>query len=128
MIQGFNHYNLRVPALLLEPLKDFYCDVVGLTIGQRPPLRSHGYWLYAGGKALLHLSQAAPEEGRNPQAVNTFDHAAFSCTELVAMEQKLIALGVEFRKVIIPVSGTMQLFLRDPAGNGVELNFENADI
>lgn len=122
MIRGFSHYNLRSSRPLLEELKAFYCDVVGLTVGVRP-LRSYGYWLYAGGEALLHLSEALPEESRNPDAVNTFDHAAFKCTGLDETERRLSALGIPFRRSVVPQTGQVQLFLKDPAGNGIELNF-----
>lgn len=53
---GLDHYNLRAPRPLLDTLRDFYIDVVGLRLGARPPFRSHGYWLYAGAQAVLHLS------------------------------------------------------------------------
>ena len=33
----------------LERTKNFYCDVLGLEIGDRPPLDFPGYWLYSGG-------------------------------------------------------------------------------
>ena len=45
---GLNHYNLRANRELLDALRDFYCTVVGLTVGERPPFSSFGYWLYAG--------------------------------------------------------------------------------
>jgi len=123
MIQGFSHYNLRAPRPLLEELRNFYCDVIGLTTGARPPLRSYGYWLYGGGEALLHLSEALPAESRNPDAVNTFDHVAFRCTGLEETERELVALGIPFRRSVVPQSRQVQLFLKDPAGNGIELNF-----
>ena len=37
---AFAHYNLRAPRKLLDELRDFYCDVVGLRVGERPPFRS----------------------------------------------------------------------------------------
>ena len=33
---------------MLDELRDFYRDVVGLTVGDRPPFRRFGYWLYSG--------------------------------------------------------------------------------
>ena len=33
MIQGFAHYNLRAPRPLLEELRKFYTEVVGLSVG-----------------------------------------------------------------------------------------------
>ena len=61
---GFSHYNLRAPRALLDELREFYCDVVGLELGARPPFRSFGYWLYAGGHPVLHLSEAGRRLGR----------------------------------------------------------------
>jgi catechol 2,3-dioxygenase-like lactoylglutathione lyase family enzyme len=37
----------------LERTKDFYCDVLGLENGDRPPLDFPGYWLYSGGSATV---------------------------------------------------------------------------
>lgn len=121
---GFSHYNLRAPRALLDELRDFYCDVVGLEAGHRPPFRSFGYWLYAGGHAVLHLSEAGPEERRTAQPTGTFDHAAFRCTGREQYEQKLKRRGIDYRLAQVPATRQVQLFLRDPAGNGVELNFE----
>jgi catechol-2,3-dioxygenase len=127
MIQGFSHYNIRAPRPLLEELRAFYTDVVGLTLGERPPFRSFGYWLYAGGTDVLHLSEAAPDEHRIMNAAGTFDHAAFKCAGRAEMERKLQSHGVQYRVAQVPATGQVQLFFKDPAGNGIELNFAEAD-
>ena len=44
---SLNHYTIL--ARDLEATKNFYTDVVGLTVGDRPPLAFPGYWLYCGG-------------------------------------------------------------------------------
>lgn len=120
---GFSHYNLRAPRDLLESLRAFYCDVVGLAVGPRPPFPTFGYWLYAGGQAVLHLSETRAGEQRAVGVDTTFDHAAFECTERPAVERRLVEKGIEFRGAAVPGTARVQLFLRDPAGNGVELNF-----
>lgn len=124
-VQGFSHYNLRAPRPLLDELRDFYVGVVGLEAGPRPPLRSFGYWLYAGGEAVLHLSEAAPEESRRATGDTTFDHAAFRCTDRLGCERRLTAHGIAFERSEVPQTGQRQLFFTDPAGNGVELNFDD---
>jgi catechol-2,3-dioxygenase len=126
-IIGFSHYNLRAPRALLDELRDFYCEVVGLTVGHRPPFRSFGYWLYAGEHAVLHLSEAAPDENRPAQPAGTFDHAAFRCTDRAAYEGKLASRGIKYRVAVVPATQQLQIFLTDPAGNGVELNFANQE-
>ncbi len=47
-VRGFDHYNLRADRAVLDELRDFYRDVVGLAVGDRPPFRRFGYWLYSG--------------------------------------------------------------------------------
>ena len=120
---GFNHYNLRASRPMMEQLKVFYRDVVGLQIGERPQLTSFGYWLYAGSKDVLHLSEAEPEEKRKENVATTFDHVAFTATDYDATIVCLEKLGVKFKAREIADAGQKQIFFRDPAGNGIELNF-----
>ena len=127
-VLGFAHYNLRASRALLDELRDFYCDVVGLAVGQRPPFQSFGYWLYAGECDVLHLVETAPGEVRMLGNTTTFDHAAFRCTDRGAFEQKLRQHGVPFEIAHVPATDQVQLFLKDPAGNGVELNFADEKL
>lgn len=126
-IVGFSHYNLRAPRGLLEELRDFYRDVVGLAVGPRPPFRSFGYWLYAGGSDILHLTETSPGESRSTQAVTTFDHVAFQCVDRSVVERRLAACRCAYETSHVPQTGQVQLFFSDPAGNGVELNFASVD-
>jgi len=120
---GLNHYNLRAPRGLLEELRDFYCDVVGLQVGERPPFQSFGYWLYTGQEPVLHLVEVRPGEARATHTPTTFDHAAFTCTDFAAMRAVLLKANVEHTVQEVPLTGQKQIFFSDPAGNGVELNF-----
>lgn len=126
-VTGFNHYNLRADRAVLDTLRDFYVTVVGLRTGERPPFNNFGYWLYVGPHAVLHLTEARPDEVRPTGVVNTFDHVAFSCTKLAEFESHLQRLDVEYRSSHVPLTGQRQLFFRDPAGNGVELNFADSE-
>nr|WP_057925183.1 VOC family protein [Burkholderia ambifaria] len=124
---GLNHYNLRADRATLDPLRDFYVNVVGLELGYRPPFQSNGYWLYAGTQAILHLSEARPGEVRPAHVVNTFDHMAFSCANAVEMERRLTDAKIRYSRTYVPLTRQLQLFFTDPAGNGVELNFAQPD-
>jgi len=124
---GLNHYNLRAPRELLDALRAFYCDVVGLKQGERPPFAFFGYWLYAGNAAVLHLSETRPGETRPAHVAATFDHAAFTCTGLAATQSRLEAMSIPFERAVVPATRCVQLFLQDPAGNGVELNFPDGE-
>jgi catechol-2,3-dioxygenase len=126
-VNGFDHYNLRAERSVLDELCRFYCDVVGLTVGDRPPFRRPGYWLYANGRPVLHLSETDDGEVRSRSAVNTFSHAAFNCTGRAEVERRLKALAIPYRTAQVPLLNLVQLFFHDPAGNGVELQFDAAD-
>jgi catechol 2,3-dioxygenase-like lactoylglutathione lyase family enzyme len=119
----FSHYNLQAPRELLDRLRDFYTDVVGLSLGERPPFESFGYWLYAGSEAVLHLTEVAGDEANARGPRSTFGHGAFNCQGRKEFEQRLAHRGIRFEVAHVPLTGQIQLFFKDPAGNGVELNF-----
>lgn len=123
-ILEINHYNLRGTMEVLGRLRDWYRDTVGLTVGDRPPFNNRGYWLYAGNQPVLHLSEQKPDESHPIPGNGTFDHVAFSCDDFDAMRARLDALGEKYRIADVPLTHTRQIFLRDPGGNGVELNFD----
>ena len=122
-VRAFDHYNLRAPRALLDELCAFYRDAIGLTVGPRPPFRRFGYWLYAGERPVLHLGEADAGESCDAPVSGTFNHASFDCTGKRELEARLRAHGIEYRIARVPLTGQVQLFCRDPAGNGVELQF-----
>ena len=123
MISGLNHYNLRSEAKMMETLKIFYIEIVGLELGVRPAFQSNGYWLNVGGKDILHLSEAK-KNGNNPaNTKNTFDHMAFSAEDKENFIKILRKKDIEFYLREVPEIGTEQIFFKDPAGNGIELIF-----
>lgn len=126
--KGLNHVNLRAPRELLDRIKDFYCDVVGLQAGARPPFAGFGYWLYAGGRPVLHLSEAGPSEVRQTNVDTTFGHFAFDCEDGPAVEAMLRERGLRYERQVVPASGELQLFVLDPGGNKVELNFRETAV
>ena len=123
-LNALNHYTIR-PANL-ERTKDFYVDVLGLEIGYRPPLNFPGYWLYCGGQPTVHLigpRESDPEAGRSTGPTGLLDHIAFSCTGLQEMRGRLGQRGIEHEERVIPRDRQTQIFLYDPDGVAVELNF-----
>ena len=123
MIKGINHYNLRSDEETMHMLKDFYVQVVGLSIGHRPPFKSKGFWLNAGEKDILHLSSTKNNEKKEHHVNATFDHLAFSAIDLKHYEKILSEHNIEFSYREVPEIGTKQLFFKDPVGNGIELIF-----
>ena len=126
MIKGLNHYNLRSDAQTMEQLKEFYVSVVGLSLGNRPPFESNGYWLYAGDKDVLHLSETKNNEKKQHHLDGTFDHMAFSATGLDYFSKKLKENNINFYYREVPEIGTKQIFFKDIVGNGIELIFTDS--
>jgi catechol-2,3-dioxygenase len=124
---GFAHYNLTAPRALLDDLRDFYCEVVGLAMGPRPPFKHYGHWLYLADHDVLHLSELTSGSFSPDQVHTTFNHVAFRAADREGMQAKLVKLGIAFHTDLIPGSGQYQIFFKDPAGNGVELNFASVD-
>ena len=126
---GLQHYTIEPQDL--ERTKNFYCEVLGLEVGDRPPLDFPGYWLYSGGVATVHLmGQREPREGiviRGTETkftdTNRLDHIAFAATGPDEIRARLKAGNVQYREQIVPRTGDLQFFLYDPDGVGVELNF-----
>ena len=124
MILSINHIQLVAEKDLVLKLKDFYCNIVGLTEGFRPAFERFGFWLYIGEKDVLHLITPKEGDGRSPQK-SSFDHVAFKTADYQGVLKKLKTLGIIFEEKPIPGMASHQIFLRDPAGNRVELNFED---
>ena len=136
-IAVLDHYSIR--TLKLDETRAFYVDALGLQAGPRPPFKFPGVWLYRGDKAIVHVVGIDPE---NPAATTdylgikgeldvvgtgTLDHVAFLATGLAAMRGRLHEMGVEIRERAVPDLGLHQLFVEDPNGVTIELNYPAAE-
>lgn len=121
-VVDINHLNIVASQPLLDKVRDFYVDILGLHDGWRPDIPVAGYWLYVGDKPLVHLmeSAAANVEG---SGTGNLDHFAFSCTDLETMERFFQQARQSYVRRDFPAFNTVQLVLTDPAGITVELNF-----
>jgi glyoxylase I family protein len=120
-IDGFQHINIR--STDVEKTRDFYVRALGLRVGDRPPFSSTGYWLYLGDQAVVHLVQRAPGETVTPGSGN-LDHVAFRGMDLDGTRQTLRTAGIPFREAVVPRNQSVQIFVHDPDGITLELNFE----
>lgn len=118
-----NHINLRADRDTMHKLRDFYCDIIGLTVGKRVASMSYGYWLYINDNDVVHLAEYKTPEPPQLHVLGTYDHVSFTFTDMPAMEAHLKAHNVPYTTRIL-ANGVRQINLKDPAGNGVELNFE----
>jgi len=116
----------------IERAREFYCEVVGLELGERPPLEFPGYWLYAGTTPCLHVAARGPylqharklglpvTEGSGPGPV---DHIAFRGTDYDKTRALLDRKGVHAVLNTVPGGGPRQVFVEDPSGVRIEINF-----
>jgi catechol 2,3-dioxygenase-like lactoylglutathione lyase family enzyme len=122
VIEGPNHFT--VIAEDLGRTLDFYVGVLGLEPGHRPDLGFPGAWLYAGGRAILHLYADRPVP---PGRAGVIDHMAFTARGLKDMKARFDARGIAYDLRQQKGSGTWQLFCHDPNGAKVELDFEASE-
>ena len=142
MALTLNHFSIRTTDL--DASRRFYADVLGLTDGPRPDFPFPGHWMYRGDHAdyanavvhLIGIDKAAPgglQGYLGDRAETTLagsgavDHIAFFATGLAEMLTHLRGLGIAARERTVPSIGLHQLFLADPCGVVIELNYPAAE-
>ncbi|MDP6344995.1 MAG: VOC family protein [Alphaproteobacteria bacterium] len=122
-LQGLDHYNV-VTTDAAESAR-FYVEVLGMRIGDRPPFKFPGAWVYCGDQAVLHLieREEIPESG-----TGRLDHVAFRATGYAEMKARLDAAGVDYFERVVPRNNVTQIFLQTPDGLKLELGFEAEDV
>jgi catechol 2,3-dioxygenase-like lactoylglutathione lyase family enzyme len=127
-VETLEHYTIRCTNL--ERTRDFYRDVLGLSVGDRPNFSFKGYWLYLGGVPMVHLVDRAESEanGAEPQGERTgaLDHIAFRGLDIAATRATLKAHDLAFRENVVPGGRIRQIFVPDPDGILIELNFRDS--
>ena len=122
----------------LKATRDWYVNVLGFREGPHPDFKFPVVWLYLGDKDVVHLTEGGKNVSANRKAYlgqqseatqgsGVIDHMAFRCTGLRDMMEHLRDRKVEFRQRMVSDQGLFQLFLFDPNGVKVELNFSNAE-
>ncbi len=127
-VNRIDHFNIRTRDL--DRLCEFYTQVLGLEIGDRPPFDSPGVWLYAGGHPILHVGVARDDNGDSDSGSDNtlpLDHIALETEGLADAVERLDRAGIEYRMVDVPGRDMKQIFVRDPDGVAIELNFTNPD-
>ena len=123
-LNRLDHVNIRTANL--DNMVTWYCDVLGMENGARPPFPFPGAWLYAGDQAAVHLVgvDAAPKS-----VEPNIEHFAMSATGLQDFVDRLKATGTEFRPVRVPGINILQINVFDCDGNHIHIDFsaEEAD-
>lgn len=140
-IDKLAHYSIRTTDL--EASRKFYTEVLGFRVGFRPPFDFPGIWLYMSDDereyGTVHIIGIDPND---PQGLidylgdksldsltgtGSVDHIAFTATDLAGMRKTLKGRRVEYRERTVPSLGLHQVFLSDPSGVTIELNYPAAE-
>ena len=140
-LSRLDHCSIRTTRL--DETRRFYADVMGLVEGDRPPFPFPGAWMYRAETAVVHIVGIDPNdasglqgylgdrggEGTGPGATGTgtIDHIAFTATDLADMHARLKAAGLTWRDRTVPNLGLHQVFVEDPNGVVIELNYPYAE-
>ena len=121
-VTEMNHFTVLTDDL--ERTRAFYVELLGLREGPRPPLGFPGAWLYAGERPILHViaGRPLPAERRG-----VLDHMAFSAKGLAALTARLDSVGVAYDLRRQAESNVWRLFVSDPNGARVELDFDASE-
>ncbi len=122
----------------LAATRDWYVDVLGMEVGPAPEFHFPVCWLYLGGTAVLHLAEGGDDVPDNRKAYlgqqstashgsGVIDHVAFNATRAKDMLAHFDARGIDYSTRRISDTGMLQVFLLDPNGVKVELNFVAAE-
>jgi len=126
-LNSFEH--VLITTQDLEATKDFYVDIVGLSVGKRPDFEFPGYWLYLGGTPCVHLAshergvRAATGRRSEDSGTGPIDHVAFNAEGINAARDRFDAAGIDYEHRLVPGAPLQQLFITDPNGVKIEINF-----
>jgi catechol 2,3-dioxygenase-like lactoylglutathione lyase family enzyme len=114
----FNH--VSVHAYDMEESLRFYIDVFGMERLPSPDFAQHVEWLRLGDQQLHLFESEAPAPARHHIAldVDDFEAAYLKARDLGLLDED--AFGAAVREL---PDGAVQMYIRDPAGNLVELDW-----
>jgi catechol 2,3-dioxygenase-like lactoylglutathione lyase family enzyme len=118
--------------------RDWYVSVLGLREGEHPDFKFPVCWMYIGDTDVIHITEGGKDVSGNRkrylgqqsdavEGTGVIDHVAFRCSGLEKMMEHLRSAKVPFSTRQVDDQGLFQLFLIDPNGIKVELNFANSE-
>ena len=146
MIKKLDHINIL--CQVIDETVRFYTELFDMTQTPVPgQTDGGGVWLYdRGGNPIFHVQKvdpAAPEKtferirtrlgslsgDMGPSTITgtgLIEHVALECAEYDTLRGRLDAARLEFKTSDIPSIGLRQIFVKDPNGIILELNFRDA--
>ena len=118
--------------------RDWFVRVLGMREGYHPDFKFPVCWLYIGDRDVVHITEGGAkvsenrrryvgQESQATSGTGVIDHIAFRASGLRVTMAHLKRIGVDFKQRQVSDQGLYQLFLFDPNGIKIELNFDNAE-
>ena len=123
-IERLDHISILTTHL--EAMSRWYCLVLGLQSGYRPPFANNGAWLYADDRPIVHLVEVAHLEPDTNSPYNHFACYASGLSDFLAVLQQR---NIDYRPSRVPELNILQINVLDPDGNRIHIDFspEEAD-
>ena len=119
-----DHFNIRTRKL--DDTVRFYEDVMGLEKGPRPNFAFPGAWMYSEGKAVVHIVDISKTDEQQKPDSGVVHHVAFASRGFDGMKQRLESKKMPYDARQVPGGDLWQIFVDDPNGVMIELNYEAA--
>jgi catechol 2,3-dioxygenase-like lactoylglutathione lyase family enzyme len=122
-----HHVALRTRDLPAS--EHFYTEVLGMLKVDRPQFDFPGAWLQMG-QTMFHLMAGYAAEGPNGESFEgsaAVDHLALKAQDFDAMRENFDRLNVAYRQNDLQDFAIWQLFVDDPDGVVIELNFHRVN-
>src|ERR1700760_4208724 len=119
-----DHFNIRTRKL--GDTVRFYEEVLNLKNGDRPNFAFPGAWMYSEGKPVVHLVDISKTDEPQKPDSGVVHHVAFASQGFAVMKQRLEAKGMTYDSRQVPGGDLWQIFVDDPNGVMIELNYEAA--
>jgi len=116
-IESLNHVSVQTRRLA-ESIQ-FYVETLGAKIISRPNFSFGGAWLYIAG-IQIHLIEQGSPAGRGDIDTRG-NHISFAVPDVDAAEQRLVEMGVSYKRKMIEDRGIHQIFFQDPDGHTIEV-------
>ena len=118
-VTGLNHVNIRKTDLANSA--KFYVEVFDFVYRQGPlVMGNQSNWLFdSRGAPIIHLRLMEP----NSSTTGPIDHVALTCEGKAEILGRLQARDIKYAVAENVVPGVTQVFLTDPHGVPLELNF-----
>jgi catechol 2,3-dioxygenase-like lactoylglutathione lyase family enzyme len=123
----------------IDATRDWYARVLGMKPGAHPDFGFPVHWMYLGDTDIVHIGPSAKQAGeiqkkflgRTSQDIGAgtgaLDHIAFRATGLRGMLEHLKKEKISFTQRRANGQALFQLFLYDPNGIKIELNYASGE-